>query len=186
MNELNPFIQFFSENRLQFIRFAQSYTHDASIAEDIVMEAMMKYWENRHDLPVDTNLPAYVLTIVKNKALNYLRHLQYMDEASEYLSSHSKWEISNRIATLEACNPESLFTDEIRQIVKEVLAELPPITARIFTLSREENKSYKEIAEITELTVKGVEYHMGKAIQTLRTALKDYLIFIPFLYKLLA
>ena len=45
---------------------------------------------------------------------------------------------------------------------------------------------YKEIAEITGLTVKGVEYHMGKAIQTLRTALNDYLICVPFLYKLLA
>lgn len=186
MNELHLFNQFFSENRLQFIRFAQTYTRDISVAEDIVMEAMMKYWENRHNLPADTNLPAYVLTIVKNKALNYLRHLQYMNEVSEYLTSHSKWEISNRIATLEACNPESLFTDEIRQIVKKVLESLPPTTVRIFILSREKNKSYKEIAEITGLTVKGVEYHMAKAMQNLRAALKDYLIFMPFLYKLLS
>lgn len=186
MNDLEHFNRFFQEKQSAFIRFAQTYTHDLYASQDIVMEAMTAYWENRHVLPAEMNASAYVLTIVKNKALNYLKHLQCRDNASEYLTSHQQWEISNRISTLEACNPESLFTDEIREIVKKVLAELPPTTARIFILSREENKSYKEIAELTGLSVKTVEYHMGKALQSLRVALKDYLVFIPFLYKWLA
>ena len=40
---------------------------------------------------------------------------------------------------------------------------------------RYENKSMKEIAESLNVTVKGVDYHIGKALQALRKNLKDYL-----------
>lgn len=42
-------------------------------------------------------------------------------------------------------------------------------------MSRYENKSMKEIAESLNVTVKGVDYHIGKALQALRKNLKDYL-----------
>jgi hypothetical protein len=37
------------------------------------------------------------------------------------------------------------------------------------------NKSHKEIAELLDITTKGVEFHISKATRTLRLALKDYL-----------
>lgn len=42
-------------------------------------------------------------------------------------------------------------------------------------MSRFENKTNKEIAEELQLTVKGVEYHITKALKPLRENLKDYL-----------
>ena len=42
-------------------------------------------------------------------------------------------------------------------------------------MSQYENKSMKEIAESLNMTVKGVDYHIGKALQALRKNLKDYL-----------
>ena len=42
-------------------------------------------------------------------------------------------------------------------------------------MSRNENKSHKEIAELLDITTKGVEFHISKATRTLRLALKDYL-----------
>ena len=38
----------------------------------------------------------------------------------------------------------------------------------------EMNKSVKDIAEETGLTVKGVEYHITKTLKVLRIRLKDY------------
>ena len=42
-------------------------------------------------------------------------------------------------------------------------------------MSRFENKTVKEIADETNLTIKGVEYHITKALKALRINLKDYL-----------
>ena len=46
-------------------------------------------------------------------------------------------------------------------------------------MSRFENKTVKEIAEETNITAKGVEYHISRAVKMLRDNLKDY---APFLF----
>lgn len=185
-NDLLLFSQLFTENQSQFVRFACSYVRDEPAAEDIVMEALMAYWEKRHQISSQINPSAYILTTIKNKCLNYLRHIQISSEVMGQMTSHSEWELSNRIATLEACEPNELFVDEVQQIIDDVLVSLSDITARVFILSRYEDKSQKEIAELMGMTVKGVEYHVGKATKALRVALKDYLIYFPFLYKFLS
>ena len=59
-----------------FLNFANTYVRDWDVAEDITTEALIYYWENRNTLSEVSNIPAYILTIIKNKSLNYLRHLQ--------------------------------------------------------------------------------------------------------------
>ena len=86
-----------------------------------------------------------------------------------------------RIASLEACNPEEIFSSEITEILRKTLASLPEQTRRIFILSRFEQKSVKEISELMHLAPKSVEYHITKSLKALRVALKDYL---PIFYLL--
>lgn len=186
LEDIAQFNSFFAENRQRFIQFAVTYIHDQTAAEDIFMESMMALWEKRHELTMDVNLHAYVLTAIKNKSLNYLRHAYTVKENSMSLDDSLEWELSTQIATLEACDPQALFNREIQDIIDKVLADQSETTARIFMLSRYENKSYKEIAEMMGMTVKGVEFHISKVTKLLRIALKDYLVFFPFLYKFLA
>ena len=49
----------------------------------------MQYWENRNTLKADSNVPAYILTIIKNKCINYLQHIQVREDASEHLKNHA-------------------------------------------------------------------------------------------------
>lgn len=84
-------------------------------------------------------------------------------------------ELDIRISTLEACNPEDIFSTEVQQIITDTLALLPEQTRRVFEMSRFENKTNREIAEELQITVKGVEYHITKALKPLRVSLKDYL-----------
>lgn len=60
---------------------------------------------------------------------------------------------------------------------------MPEQTRRIFEMSRFENKTVKEIAEETNITAKGVEYHITKALKVLRINLKDYLPLFYFLFS---
>lgn len=65
INDLASFNKFFTENQHRFIRFAWTYTRDEVVAEDIVMESLMAYWENRDHMTPEINPAAYVLTVVK-------------------------------------------------------------------------------------------------------------------------
>ncbi len=174
------FNQLFSEYKGKFIRFSQYYLRDNVVAEDIVMDALMYYWENRSQLPEDTNIPAYVLTIVKHKCLNYLKRQQLHQQVTDNILSHEQWKLSTNIATLEACEPYELFSSEIQEIVDRTIERMSPRTRQIFTLSRIRNMPHKEIAESLGMTVKGVEFHVAKALKLLRIELKDYLYILIF------
>lgn len=178
--DLISFNQLYKEYQKRFVRFANAYIRDLTAAEDITVEAMMYYWENRQSLSEDYNVPAYILTIIKNKCLNYLRHQQIREEYSNKVKDYYEWELNTRIATLQACEPYELFISEIQELVQQALADMPERTRTIFMLNRYENKSYKEIADIMHITPKGVDFHISKALKILQTHLKDYFPF--FLY----
>ena len=85
--------------------------------------------------------------------------------------------------TLEACNPEKLFTDELQSLVDKALETLPEQTRDIFVRSRYNNQSHKEIAVALGISTKTVEFHITKALKVLRVALKDYFPLLAFLPK---
>ena len=177
-----PFNQLFTDYKSRFVRFAKTYVSDTMIAEDMVIESLMYYWEKRDDLATNSNVPAFVLTVIKHKCLNYLQRLRAGEEIVEYLKNCDTWELNLRIATLEACNPEKLFSDEMQALVDKALKTLPEQTRDIFIRSRYNNQSHKEIAETLGISTKTVEFHITKALKVMRVALKDYyplLAFIP-------
>ena len=74
------FGRLYSDYNPRFTEVTYRYVRDRGIAEDLVSDSFMAFWEERDRLPEDVNAPAYVLTIVKNKCLNHLKvrllHLQ--------------------------------------------------------------------------------------------------------------
>ena len=120
--DIVSFNKLYRDFEKRFVRFADSYVRDISVAEDITIESMMYYWENRTSLETDTNVPAYILTIIKNKCLNHLRHQRICEEYSEQAQAYYEWELNTRIATLQACEPYcSLLTAEIQELVQQAL-----------------------------------------------------------------
>jgi RNA polymerase sigma-70 factor (ECF subfamily) len=168
------FSKLFVNHQQGFIRFANSYVRNIVIAEDFVTDAWLYFWENRYKLPEDTNIPAYVLTIVKNKCLSYLRHLQIQEQVISQIHSDIQWEMQTRIARLEDCEPYQIFTSEIEELMTKALSRLSEQTQIVFRLSRIQQLSGKEIAEKLGISTKTVEFHISKATKALRKELKDY------------
>ena len=80
-SEIQEFADLLSNYKKGFIYFAYSFIGDQMAAEDIVLESLMNYWENRSKLAPDSNIRAYILTVIKNKCLNYLQHQRTREEA---------------------------------------------------------------------------------------------------------
>ncbi len=161
--------------------FVKSYVRDDMVAEDIVSEALIRFWETTKKETVEHPM-SLLLAILKNGALNYLKHQTVKDSATESISSKMIRDLNYRITTLQACDPEEIYSSEITGIVEKNLQSLPEQTRRIFEMSRYESIPVKEIAQELSLSTKSVEYHITKALKLLRVALKEYLPLFYFLF----
>ncbi len=178
---MQTFDALFSEYKHRFTLFSDSYIHDTQLAEDIVTDAFMAYWEAfRQTPPADLNAPAYILTTVRNKCLNELEHRRVRQKFENAAQTDAQWELSMQLASLQACDPDEIFTAEMEDMVQRSLRRLPPKALKIFTMSRIDGLTYREIAGELNLSVKSVEYYMNIALRTLRADLAGYITALVF------
>lgn len=159
----------------RFVRYAFYYVNDLQTAEDMTHDALLYYWENKHKLPANTDVLGYILESIKNKCLNYLKHIQVETEYSKKRTELHDWEVTTRIQTLEDESYGTIFSQDIMKLVMESLAELPEQTRNIFVMNRLKNKSRKEIATLLGVSQQKVDYHVNKANDHLCRRLKDYI-----------
>nr|WP_321480682.1 RNA polymerase sigma-70 factor [uncultured Bacteroides sp.] len=170
---LNNFSSLYSYYYKKSFLFTKSYVHDEMVAEDIVSDVLIKLWDILKEKPVD-NFEPLLLTMLKNRSLDYLKHELVKSEAFKQIADIYKQDLEIRVSSLEACEPTELLSAEVQEILAQTLASLPERTRLIFELSRYSDKSNKEIAKMLNISVKSVEYHMTQALKLLRTNLKDY------------
>lgn len=151
-------------------------------AEDIVSESIVKLWKLMSESDIE-HPQALLFTLLRNKALDYLKHEAVRKNAEKEISEGLQRELNLRIANLEACNPDEIFSIDLMSKVNQVLNSLPPKTRAVFEMSRFEGFSVKDIARNQGLSPKSVEYHITQALKKLRFELKDYLPLIVFLFE---
>lgn len=159
--------------------FTLSYVHNDQVAEDIVSEAIIHLWELSKEKEIPS-IEAILITYIRSKSLNYLKHLQAQENVYQTLINKGQRELEIRISTLEACDPQEVLSEEFRAKVNSLLASMPEKTRLAFLRDRLDGKSHKEIAEEMGISVKGVEYHISKAVKILRENLKEYAPFLIF------
>ena len=168
----------FKSRQQQFIQFSFSYVRDRAEAEDIVMNAFSTVWERRSDLQSHANITALLWTTIKNLSLNYLQHFKVRINAEQQISYMRHKEVALRISTLEACDPDRVFCDEIQELVARRIEKMPESSREIFILSRVKNMSNKDIATKLNISIKTVEFHITRTLKELREQLKDYQLII--------
>lgn len=174
-SDIEQLTNLFIEKREHYIRFAFSYVHDRNIAEDLVMDSFTYCWENKERLPVIENYSTYLLTIIKHKCLNHLQKQRTWDEISQNILSDTEWELKMRISSLQSCEPEQIYNQELQQLLHDTLKQIPEKSRRIFNMSRQDNMTYPKIAEEMQLSQKSVEFHISKVLNALRSSLSNYL-----------
>jgi RNA polymerase sigma-70 factor (ECF subfamily) len=166
---------------LRLFNFANSYCRNHFVAENIVQDTFTSLWDMREKIELQINLPGYLLTMVKNKSLNHLQHLKVQVKAEEQIQNNIMRELGLRETLLTACNPEEMFRSDVQRIIKETLDTVSPQCRRVFSMSRFDGLSNKQIASQLNISVKGVEFQITKGLKALRKNLKDYLSLFVFL-----
>lgn len=165
----------FEQYKTHFVVVARSYVRDATVAEDIVMDCFITFWENRDTIEITHTIAAYILTSIKRRCLNWLRDRSIHLKAHEEIYVTALRVISARVATIEMSDPNSLYLEEISAIIEREFRKMPEQTREIFLANRFEDMTYKEIGEKFGLSFNQVNFEIRKATQILRLSLKDYL-----------
>lgn len=135
-------------------------------AEDVVQEIFMKLWDKREQLETIQSVKSYLYKAVRNNCLTRIRD-------------------AKPTTPLETVAPDQLLPDdeqeersEMEARIWKMIDELPERRRQIFLMAKRDGLNYKEIAAQTGLTVKTIENHVFRAMQSLRA--KDFNAYLCF------
>jgi RNA polymerase sigma-70 factor (ECF subfamily) len=138
--------------------FVDTLTQDNMLAEEIVSDVFFNLWVKRNALQIKSSLKAYLFKACRNQAISYMRkpalNFDHIEEDNFYTPPIEPDQI--------------LLQQESAELIESLINLLPVRTRLVFNLHRKEELTYKEIAELLEISEKTVEYQMSKALKTLR------------------
>ncbi len=147
--------------------FIYSFIKSETDAEELAQEVFLKIWENHLNIEPDKSFDSYMFTITKNLIYNFLKHKLVEKSYQEYIY-FSKSEFAH--------DPEKiLYAKEIELLIEMTVSKMPGRRKEIYQLSRHENLSNGEIAEVLGLSKKTVENQLSLALSELKSVVTLFL-----------
>lgn len=152
------FLKYYS-NLLRFSKSLLPYPTDA--AEDVVLEVFHRFWQNRKSIIVHTSLSSFLYKSVKNNIYDhYRKHKSVVFEVMEDIHT----ELNADYAT-----PDQILNfKELSEQLERLIKMLPEKMQVIFRMSREDNLTYQEIADLLDISVNSVKTQMYRAVKFLK------------------
>ena len=142
-------------------------------AEEIVQDVMLWLWENREIQIFNTSFSQYLYKTVYHRSLNQLTRQQSQLRAETRYYEYM----------LEMLQDIDFYqAEELKKQISQAIHALPASYREAFVMHRFQNKSYKESAEILQVSTQTVNYRIQQALKQLRITLKDYLPLILLLF----
>ncbi|MDL2221466.1 RNA polymerase sigma-70 factor [Parabacteroides sp. OttesenSCG-928-N08] len=143
----------------QVYHFCRLYLTNEQTAEEVVQEVFVKLWESRELIHADSNLKGLLFIITRNLIFN--QHRRHVNEDFYRMTVLQAMEDSYDMES-------EIEARDLQAYIDQLIEELPPRRREIFLLSRKEQKSYREIAELLQISEKTVENQISEALKFLR------------------
>lgn len=151
-------------------------TGDEAVAQDITQEIFISLWENRAAINLSGSLGAYLHGAVKYKVINYFR-------SGSVKAQHQTALITLMDEQHTAAADDQLILKELHLEVDAAIALLPEKMQLVFSMSRKQEKSIKEIASELDVSVQTVKNQISAALKLLKKSL-SYILLIAALIGL--
>jgi len=179
--DLDSFKYFFDRYYSDLCNFVHVYLHDQILAEEIVQDIFVFFWENREKLKINTSVKAFLFSASKFKSLNLLRDTKTKRRIVENIGKTEPFQTTEQDSSY-------IDADEFKKILDLAIDQLAPKCREIFLLSKRNDLTNNEIAAQLGISVKTVENQMTIALKKLREHLLPFRekIFLLFLFHFLS
>ncbi len=171
--------------RRQMLKFATLQLSDASLAEDVVQEALIGALKNVRSFGGRAALKTWVFAILKNKIADALRQKKRLTEANhllrrdeeeadlgELFDQNGVWRRDERPTAW--CNPEAAAREkDFWQVFEACLQHLPGQQARVFMSREFVGMDSEEICEALGISSSNLHVMLYRARLRLRECLEN-------------
>lgn len=162
------FHDFYFEQHAKLYHYILRYTRSEWLAEETVQMSFVKLWESRETLSASYSLSTQLFRIAKSTVIDLLRKRAV--RKTEHLPD---LEDSHHISPDAVVQPRPEIKDEL-EYVRTVIRRMPQVQQQVFSYSRIDGFSHKEIAEKLSISVKTVETHITRAVKHLRKSISSF------------
>ena len=146
-------------------RLALRITLNSAEAEDIVQDTLIKVWNKRDEWQDIKSIEAYSLTICRNLSLDRIKR------AGNDTQQINEGEHTDTVISI---NPyERIVQKDSIEQVKHIIDGLPEKQKSCMQLRDFEGKSYKDIANIMDISEEQVKINIFRARQTVKKQFKE-------------
>ncbi len=147
--------------------------HNREDAEDVAQDVFIEVYRSVENFRADAKLSTWLYRIAVNRSLNHIRdnkkHRWFSSFESDVKTENKKL---FQVESSKTDQPEFELENKQRaNILNEAINSLPENQKVAFSLSKYEDLSYQEIAEVMELSVSSVESLLFRAKKNLQKKL---------------
>lgn len=134
------------------------------LAQDIVQDTFLKFWDNRNALNPEANLQAYLFTIAHHLIIDMFRKEVKEITIDQYVSLYGA------INENKTADSDIIYKD-VLQYVESSKTKLPSRACEIYKMSRDKGMTIKEISQNLSLSPQTVKNYLTTVLKVLRKEL---------------
>ena len=136
------------------------------MAEEVVQSAFIRVWEVRERVEPESSFISFLCTIAKNLLMN-----MYQRQTVEYVYNEY---LKNTGVDRASQTEESIDLRFLNEYIDSLAEELPAQRKKIFILSKRQNYTNKEIAEMMGISESTVATQLSLAVKFMREQLMKH------------
>ncbi len=164
----------FLELKDSMFNVALGYVRNTEDAEEILQDVFVEVFHSIETFKGDSNLKTWITRITINKSLDYIKYKKRKKRFAFVMSIFSKETGEVKIHGSDFNHPGvELENKEKAKYLFEAIDKLPEKQRDAFVLTKIEQMSQREAAEVLQITEKALESLMQRAKENLRKLLID-------------
>ncbi len=165
------FRKIYDANITLLLKVAGRIVNDSDVAEDLVHDSLIKMHERSLVFPSMDDVKYWLLRVVKNAALNYVKRKNREKLAYEKIIKTERHEMET--------GETNLLKNDAQRRIKESLEKLPLNLKVVLILREYAELNYKEIGKILDISEGNVKVRVFRAREQLAKLIGDEDVYLP-------
>lgn len=165
-NNRKAFDELISRYQLRVMRICQGFVLQSADAEDLTQDVFIEVFRSIGHFRGDSQFSTWLYRIAVNKSLNFLKKKKrekVIQSIEGFFFKGDKEESLQLSDEGQFAADRGIETSENKKILKSAISSLPENQRTAFILAKYQELSYKEIAEVMDLSISSVESLLFRA-----------------------